>query len=301
MSLFRKKQPSRSRAYDDAKDVDQATSFRRNRTINAVRQQPISETEPSPREKAHSLARRRRKIGIILLTIIVIGSVLSWLLSQFTATVAINVSDKTSMIHPVKTETYASAIQDYLDMHPFERLRFVLNQNELSQYVSGKLPEVATIEQIGRSNIGETNFQISMRVPVAGWLINSQQYYVDGAGEAFALNYFNEPTVTITDNSGVSLESGQAVASSRFLGFVGRVVALAEERGYTVTEAIIPYNTTRQLDIKLEGQAPLVRLSIDRGAGEQMEDMARSLNYLSASGQAPEYIDVRVKNKTFYK
>jgi hypothetical protein len=53
--------------------------------------------------------------------------------------------------------------------------------------------------------------------------------------------------------------------------------------------------------IVLQGMTTQVKLLIDRGAGEQVEDMDHALVYLKSHGLAPGYIDVRVSGKAFYK
>ncbi|HZJ34809.1 MAG TPA: hypothetical protein VFD55_02210, partial [Candidatus Angelobacter sp.] len=192
-------------------------------------------------------------------------------------------------------------IQEYLNINPMSRLQFFLDQSALTKYVSDKLPEVANVKQQGSMGIGETDFSITMRTPVAGWMINDNQYYVDSDGISFEQNYFLPPSVQIVDNSGASLQTGTAIASKRFLSFVGRVVSLAQTSGYTVTQAILPANTTRELEISLKDVSFSVKLSIDRSAGEQVEDMSRAVQYFISNGRAPSYIDVRVSGKAFYR
>ena len=82
---------------------------------------------------------------------------------------------------------------------------------------------------------------------------------------------------------------------------MGKVVSQAQSRGYTVTQAILPAGMTRELDIQLKDISTRVKLSTDRGAGEQVEDMARSIVYLQGRGVSPEYIDVRVSGRATYK
>jgi hypothetical protein len=196
---------------------------------------------------------------------------------------------------------YVRAVNDYLAIHPLSRLRFVFDQTDLKNYLEVTVPEVADVTIISLGGIGETNIGLTMRRPVAGWAINSKQYYVDANGIAFERNYYDNPSVQIVDNSGVALQQGTTVASNRFLGFVGRVVALSKQRGYDVVQAIIPVGTTRQLEIVLQNVAEHVKLSIDRPAGEQVEDMDRAIRYLSSHGKTPSYIDVRVSGEAFYK
>ena len=298
MNLFFKKQsniPRRRLAGNDTPALSSSVIFKRNRTLTG-----ITEKNESPRIHVHHLSIKRRKLfGILLITIAAIIFLLI-LISNFTATVSVSVSD-TSISKTIDQKKYQQVVQDYLGMNPFGRFRFFLDQAGLSKYVSSKLAEVENVVQKNMVGIGVTNFNFKMRTPVAGWKINNKQYYVDANGVPFEQNYFTVPTVQIVDNSGASLQAGEASVSRRFLGFVGLVVSLAKQSGYTVTQAVLPPNTTRQLDINLEGISYFIKMSIDRSAGAQVEDISRAVQYFTSSGQTPTYIDVRVSGKAFYQ
>jgi cell division septal protein FtsQ len=167
--------------------------------------------------------------------------------------------------------------------------------------MTSKLPEVSNVSQRGAVALGKTNYTITVREPVAGWKIGNKQFYVDSRGVAFETNYYIEPSLQIVDESGVASKTGMAVASNKLLSFVGRVVAQSNSKGYTVIEAILPSDTTRQLKIKLKDSNIMVKLSIDRSAGEQIEDMDRAIKFIKTKGMYPSYIDVRVSGKAFYK
>ncbi len=285
--------------------TDRQYIFSRNRTLTGSTSSYLSDIKrqadfQSPRSHAHHLALQRRKIGGVFLIVLAVAAFLFTLLMQFTARVTVSVTD-TSLSKNIDSERYVKVINDYLGGHPTSRLRFALDQNDLKNFLVGAVPEVADVLDISLGAIGETNITLAMRRPVAGWTINSKQYFVDSNGVAFEKNYFADPSVQIVDNSGVALQQGATVASNRFLGFVGRVVALSKERSYVVTQAIIPTDTTRQLEVVIQNVVPRIKLSIDRGAGEQVEDMDRALQFLSARGQSPSYVDVRVSGKAFYK
>jgi len=232
--------------------------------------------------------------------VFVLTALLWTLINNFTATVIVSVPSM-AISKPVDSSYYGKVIQEYLNINPMSRLHFLLDQSALTTYVSSKLPEVLTVVQQNMIGIGETNFAITMRIPVAGWMINGKQYYVDSKGIPFEKNYFLVPTVQIVDNSGTPPQTGTAIASNRFLSFVGRVVSLAKASGYTVTQAILPVNTTRELEIRFKENNFLVKLSIDRPVGEQVEDMGRAVQYFISHGQTPNYIDVRVSGKAFFE
>jgi hypothetical protein len=270
--------------------------FRRNQTLSGVRR----ESEPvSERTRMHHLARRRRNIGAMLTLVLAIIVILGGLLSQFTGQVVVAGSSQ-ALTQKIDPTNYEKAINDYLAIHPVERLRFALNETALSNYVSGILPEVSHVKLTSTDSIVQSNFTLTFRKPVAGWQINGHQYYVDESGVVFQNNYYGTPAVQIVDQSGVSPEQGTIVASARLLSFVGRVVSLAGQGRYTITQAMLPSGTTRELDVQLKDVGPRVKLSIDRGAGEQVEDMIRSLNYLKSQGKNPQYLDVRVSGHVVY-
>ena len=233
--------------------------------------------------------------------LVAVSSIFLWVLvSNFTATASVTIDDIT--VHKtIEKNKYEQVIQDYLISNPMSRFTFLLNQTALRDYVANRLPEVSVVVQRGMVGFGRTSFVITMRNPVACWQINDKQYFVDSNGIAFEKNYYLTPSVKIVDNSGVSIKSdATAIASRRFLSFVGRIVYLTKSSGYFVTKAILPSGTTRELEVHLKGVNTYVKLNIDRSAGEQVEDMIKAITYLKDHNQTPQYIDVRVSGKAFY-
>ena len=304
MISFGSKKPSqevpRRRRSDEAVPTEQSrssTQYRRNQTLSGVSQKSMAE---SPRGQAHQLTIQRRKIGGLFGIVLIAVILLTLLISQFMAQVSVTSSTK-QLSSAFKGEEYEKVVDNYLGLHPAERLRFALNEQALSSYVSAALPEVKSIEVSGIKDIVDTQFAVTFRQPVAGWQINGNQFYVDDAGIVFETNYYDAPTVQIVDETGISPEEGATVAGSRLLGFLGKVVSQVGERGYVVTQALLPVGMTRELDIQLKDIPTRIKLSTDRGAGEQVEDLTRALAYLKSKNLNPEYIDVRVSGRAAYK
>lgn len=291
--------PGRRRAPEPAliEPARSGSQYRRNQTLSGVQRAPISDT---PRGKAHSLTVQRRKIGGIFGLVLTVVILLTLLISQLMAQVTVSSSTQ-QLTTSFDGQQYEKAINDYLGLHPAERLRFTLNEPALGEYVASVLPEVKAVKVSGVKGVVDTQFAVTFRQPVAGWQINGNQFYVDSDGVVFETNYYETPSVQIVDESGIRPDEGSTVASSRLLGFLGRVVAQAQGRGYTVTQAILPANMTRELDVQLKDIQTRIKLSTDRGAGEQIEDMARSLQFLQQRGETAEYIDVRVSGRAAYK
>jgi len=311
MALFSKKQkdlPRRRQApvrdvEQHKDDFDERYSFRRNRTLTGSTSSQISSPSEanaqikSPRVQAHELVRQRRHIGATLLLVLSGAGILFFLISQFTAGVAVRATDVSQQLD----DSYAGIIESYLSSQPLERLRFMTNTEHLGAYLASRAPEIASVSLDGAAGLGKSTFVVKLREPTVGWTINGKQQYVDSSGTAFSRNYFTSPAVQVIDKSGIQVEAGQAIASNRFLGFVGRAVELAKRRNYTVQSVIIPAGTTRQIELQLRGVGYPIKLSIDRGVGEQVEDMDRAVRWLKSHGQSPKYLDVRVSGEAFYR
>lgn len=278
--------------------------FRRNRTLVGSLSTTVSSVNElggdlrSPRAQAHHLSAHRRRLGTIFASVVVAIIILVWLLYEFTA--FINVSPSVGSL-TIDQSRYKNAINNYFAGRPGERIRTFLNKDELRRYLAQTTPEVKSIDVDGAAGIATSQFTIEFRRPVAGWLINSKQYYVDKDGISFQTNYYDRPSVKIVDQSGVPQTAGTSVASSRFLRFVGKAVELARTQNLTVEQATIPAGTTRQIELKIAGRAYPIKLSLDRPVGEQIEDMQRSIVYFDGKGLKPQYIDVRVSGKAYYK
>lgn len=302
-----KKQPDLPNRRLRSEGQGSSSAFQRNRTISGTLSDNVQPTQTSsaqfesPRTQAQKLRIHRRRVGLLFLGVF-IGIVLFYtLLTQFAGGVRVATS-QSGLKTDLTADAYTSTIEEYLSSRPLERFRFSLNQDGLSEYLSTNHAEISGITAITGDGVGRMAVSVAVREPVASWQINDKTYYVDDAGVAFEKNYFNGTYVKIVDESGISVSDGAVLASSRFLSFVGRVVSAAKQLySYTVTEARIPDDTTRELDIKVSGYNSRVKLLVDRPAGEQVEDMHEAIEYLRARGRTPTYIDVRVSGKAFYK
>jgi hypothetical protein len=162
-------------------------------------------------------------------------------------------------------------------------------------------PELKNVQVEPGTELGDAYVVLQVRRAIARWSIDGDNRYVDEEGVVFARNYFTRPSLQIIDNSGIHASSSQAVASNRFLGFVGRVIASSKQQGLEITKVTIPTLTTRQVTINLKGRQPFYKFSIDRSVGQQVEDMARIDRFMRKKGIVATYVDVRIEGKAFYK
>ena len=316
MALFSRKSspsshPPRRRALDTSEQQlrsqerdRQATVYRRGRTLAGSTSHTLRSGEPhalsaaTPREKVHHLTRMRKKLSFTLSMLLIVILLLAVFLQQFTASVTVSFGDAPRIGDGTK---YQDTLQEYLSQNPLERLRFNMDTERLNRYVTSKLPEVERIAPAGATGLVSSGFDITLRRPVVSWQVDNMQYFVDEHGVSFTESVYDAPPVKIVDNSGVNYTAGAAIASERFLAFVGQAVALTSRADLDVTQVSIPTGTSRQVELSLEGRSYPVIMSIDRSVGEQVEDMSRVVMYFDAQQVSPRYVDLRVKGKVFYR
>ena len=295
--------PRQARATDES--LGERYAFRRNRTLTGSLASGVSSVNEhraelkSTRIHAHDLRHHRRKLSAILLSVLAVGALLALLVYQSVAIVRV----KALTDAPVDARQYEEAVQQYLAGRPIERSRLTLNTAELAKYLqTSGYPEVrAVADHMDFDGVGASTINLEFRRPAIVWQTGNTRLYVDDTGVAFTRNYYAEPTVNIVDQSGIGTQDNKVLASNRFLAFIGMVVGRMNASGHTVTQVALPAGTTRQIAVSVVTVPYPIKFSVDRPVGEQAEDAVRAIAYLNAKGISPEYLDVRVSGKAYYK
>ncbi len=288
-----------------AEDLKTRYNFRRNRTLTGSLSSDVASANEhrselrSGRVHTHHLRRHRRHAGMALLMSLLFAAGLGFLLYQAIGTVQVAASVGGSPDRSL----YTAKITDYLNRHPGERFRFSLNTAGLASYLQNHdAPEVASVAgDVALNGFTRAEVYLKFRQPVVAWQTGGAHMYVDGEGVAFSRNYYSEPRVQVVDQTGIQAKDNQVLASNRFLGFIGKVVGRMSTHGYEVTDIILPANTTRQIEVKCATVSYPIKFSIDRPVGEQAEDASRSIQYFTQHAVTPQYLDVRVSGRAFYK
>lgn len=283
-------------------------SFRRSRTLQGTTSSNVKAANQkraelkSDRLKKQQQHRQRRIITTGLLAVVVLILSVWYLISQYAVDIGTITYTPSTSSSP-DDALYKKEINNYLGVRPAERFRFAINDAALTQYVAATLPEVKKVSEDG-GKANKTDFKIQLRQPIASWKTGDSQSFVDDEGVSFTNNYYSSPSVVITDNTGAanSEQPGKAVVSERFLRFLGRLVALTNQSGLgEVTEASLPKNTAREIDIKLKGRPYTIKTHIDRDPAATVEDIKRVVGFLEQKKVTPVYIDVRINGRAFYK
>lgn len=303
-----KKQPQAPVRQSSQGGDQDSYAFRRSRTITGSTASTVraaSENRAqlqSPRLHEHSLRSHRRKLSFYLLLTLCLSGVLWFLLSSYIGgSVEVRSSSTQAKTAALDEQSYRTLARAYLAERPLEHFSFSFNHDSFAQYMTQNAPEISDVRVGSTESMGGASMTVTLREPVVGWTIKGEQYFVDAEGVAFTKNYFAAPTVVVADKSGISADAG-VIASSRQLRFIGRVITLVNASGLGAVQRVeLPAHSTRQVDFWLEGRGYPLKTHLDRDPAGQAADMISALRYADSKGIVPQYLDVRVSSKAFYR
>ncbi len=110
-----------------------------------------------------------------------------------------------------------------------------------------------------------------------------------------AAAYPTEPTVAIVDEN-----AGNNV-SERVKVFVARLEADAKEYSMKLDHVVLPFQKAREILVFFEGRGEYYKMTTERGSTVQIEDAERMIRYLDEKGITPEYVDLRIEGKAYFK
>ncbi len=96
-------------------------------------------------------------------------------------------------------------------------------------------------------------------------------------------------------------EDGRGQISTRVKEYIGQLEQDFHDLGYVVRRVTLPTDTSRELFVDLEGVKPYFKINMDRGTAVSAEDAMRMMKYLQEKDLNPDYVDVRVEGKAYYK
>ena len=302
MGMFKKKQHEQVRRARIS-DNNDAYIYRRSRTMTGSLSSSVraaGETHAtlrSDRLKHHDLRLTRRKITWLLVGCLAAAGLLYGLLLQFIWSVDFG----SSTIAVNQRQLYQSSIESYLGSHPGERFFMTLNNDNLLASVQKSHPEVKNISLSPNGIFKPISATINLRQAVATWTLQGKTYYIDDHGVAFTQAPTTKPSLVVEDKTGINPDDIGAVASERMLYYIGRLVALVQSKGLVVSKIELPAGTSRQVDLYLEGRGYTIKTHLDRDPAGQAADVVSAVTFFDSRGLRPQYVDVRVSSKAFYR
>ncbi len=265
--------------------------FRRGKTISR------HQKEHSERSENQKLVIRRRKLGAFFVILAIFISLISIFLFQFISKVSIVSNESKSQ----NLSKYEKSVEEYLNINPSERILSNLNKNTLLESLQKDYPEVLSISDIKFNGLTSYKIYLDFRKPVASWLVDGKEFFVDSEGVSFNVNNFEKPSLNIIDDSGAIVSNGKNVASSSFFSFIGKLVSAANKQGLEVSKIRIPPLSLRQVEVSVEGISYFARMSTADSAEGQIINFKKAIEYFRTHKISPNYIDLRIEGKGYYK
>ena len=267
------------------------SDFRRGKTISR------HQKEHSERSENQKLVIRRRKLGAFFMILAIFISLISIFLFQFISKVSVASNESKSQ----NLSKYEKSIEEYLNINPSERILSNLNKNALLESLQKKYPEVLSISDIKFGGLTSYKIYLNFRKPVASWLVDGKEFFVDSEGISFSVNNFEKPLLNIIDDSGAVVSKGKNVASSSFFSFIGKLVSAANKQGLEVSKIRIPPLSLRQVEVSVNGVGYFARMSTADSAEGQVINFKKAIEYFRTHRISPNYIDLRIEGKGYYK
>lgn len=104
-----------------------------------------------------------------------------------------------------------------------------------------------------------------------------------------------EPTVPILN------ESVNEGVSPRVKILIYRLENDAKSYGFSIDHVILPFQKAREIDVYVAERTEYYKLSIERGSAVQAEDISRMIRFLDEKKITPQYVDLRIEGKAYYK
>ena len=265
--------------------------FRRGKTISR------HQKEHSERSENQKLVIRRRKLGAFFVILAIFISLISIFLFQFISKVSVVSNESKSQ----NLSKYEKSVEEYLNINPSERILSNLNKNALLESLQKDYPEVLSISDIKFNGLTSYKIYLDFRKPVASWLVDGKEFFVDSEGVSFSVNNFEKPSLNIIDDSGAIVSNGKNVASSSFFSFIGKLVSAANKQGLEVSKIRIPPLSLRQVEVSVNGVGYFARMSTADSAEGQIINFKKAIEYFRTHKISPNYIDLRIEGKGYYK
>ncbi len=266
-------------------------NFRRGKTISR------HQKEHSERSENQKLVIRRRKLGAFFVILAIFISLISIFLFQFISKVSIVSNESKSQ----NLSKYEKSVEEYLNINPSERILSNLNKNALLESLQKDYPEVLSISDIKFNGLTSYKIYLDFRKPVASWLVDGKEFFVDSEGVSFNVNNFEKPSLNIIDDSGAIISNGKNVASSSFFSFIGKLVSAANKQGLEISKIRIPPLSLRQVEVSVKDVSYFARMSTADSAEGQIINFKKAIEYFRAHKISPNYIDLRIEGKGYYK
>jgi hypothetical protein len=281
-------------------NTQQDRTFVRNRTLTNVMNEEIGAKTTNGRAHLHVLHRQRRFLRIALVICAAAIIIVGFLILNRVSALSIALDDNGVRFSEQDKVDIQTTFKKYIDQHPTQTFVVSLQNQEFFKLLIADHPEIKQLSLTSNSFGLTHSLHVTFRQPLLQWNVAGKQYYVDSDGVLFENNHFVTPKVSVEDQSGIAFSDGSAIPQ-RLIRYIGRMAGALQTNQIGIVSRVVVPASSREVDIYLEGRDFAIKTHIDRDAYATAGDIKSSLSYLDGKGIKPQYIDVRIEGKAFYK
>lgn len=306
MGILKKQTPNRQRQSNTTID----SSFRRGNAVPSRRQlqekqarQLSLQRQETLIQKVNRQRRRHKSLAIVA------GLLLIAVLFRLSVS-GVNVKATYALPESKKVQ-YEKHLLGYVGEHAPFKQGWLVNKAAMEKDFLTAFPEVSAVAFSSRAPIITTwGARLEPRTPLFSWSdVSKEQRYLDSSGTLFVDNYTSvkaKDIIAVKDESGAVLDSGSSALAGTTTATIGELPIQLKPlypklKSKVIKQVVIP-SSTRELRVYIEGERYYVKISTERPLGEQTGELKQVLGHLKRVKKTPtQYIDVRLKNKVFYK
>jgi hypothetical protein len=264
----------------------------------------MEDKSPFLQNRPADAGKFRRFVGGVLNTVL-IAALLAGLVYGVLVSPDAKVNASSESFH--STSTYQQAAQK--DFQKFgNRNKITLNEQAVAESLQKQFPEIAGVyvelpvfseTPVIHLNIAEPSFMLNDNGSI--YIVDSQGLAVAQLGQSDNFNLNSSSLKVITDKSGFTAKSGQQVMSSSSVQFLNGLIAELQHAHVPIKSLTLPPQA-QELDLQSSDRPYYVKFYMGGDVLRQTGQFLATRHQLDATNApAPQYLDVRVPGKVFYK
>jgi len=265
---------------------------------------PDEATLAARRKHRRSWLGNARFVGVTLA--VILFAALDLMLS--TTPKVVETGDSSGQIFLRSASTYTAAANQLFSKSALNRNKVTVDTKQISAAMLREFPELTAVN-VSLPFVGSQ--PVMYIQPATPKLIlatqSSGSLVIDNEGRALIsttqvsnLSKLHLPTVT--DQSGLAVQVGQAALTAANVSYITEVVGQLSAKGVAVTSLTLPAASS-ELDVRVAGAAYFIKFNLAATDARQEAGTYLAVrSYLATHNQTPAaYVDVRVPGRAYYK
>ncbi len=216
------------------------------------------------------------------------------------------VADHTGVVALRPLQTYQEAAHNILNSSLLNRNKFTVDTSKVARTMKQQFPELEDVAVTLPITGHRPLVELATAKPALIISAKNGQFVVSENGRALAVASDANKSglknlITVSDNSGLTLEAGKSALPTDQVTFISQLIAQLKAQSLKVESLTLPA-APDEMDVRVAGLPYFVKFNTALDVREQVGSFLAAKQKLDAGHTTPsEYMDVRVEEKVFYK